>query len=801
MTFRNMIEVSGKKRSIFRRKIQKIFVVLGVFMGIVGTVQSVSAAELVKISATPMTVIKGQATKISWNIRNADSCEFSKSGGTWMNIPEVSASLVESPQSDTTYLVRCKISGNNGTQSDSVLVRVQESAQAPCIPDNSCSATTCTGSTCQNNCNAPVGGLKICAATVKITDFQASPSSTIYQGDGTRLYWTSTGADACTLSGSSVVYGPSDSGTVSPSVDTVYQLTCYANGPKGKISATKSITVKVLPLPPISQPNSKPLEIITVNGVVGDAFHPFTTVSSGGEVTVAWHHDLIGACILYGSANVTALGYSGSAPNTGSKEYTLTAPGTYDFRMSCAKGSWSGVGVRVFVPIPGISITRTSSTIGPTSILAGSPPPPVTDPLLISSFTVNTNFLPNPGPVTLSWQASLNATKCVASGGWDNNALPLPGGSLVIQNVNTDSTFYLECFNTTGVSSGERALMVSVAPTTADPTLITSFTVDKNFLPGPGPVTLSWKASASATKCVASGGWDNNALALPSGSFVVPSVNSTTAFYLECFNTNGISSSKYPLSVSVGTVCVDDNLCTAATTCSGQTCMTNCGVSIVGTKACQPFVSGTCIDPLATCEASCTSGQIPMEYCGAPNRCCKTPPVVIDNQTASVANPLGFNNVQGVLDKVLSSLQAIIVVLAMIAIVIGGILYITASGDEGRLKTAKGAITAALVGLALGIAAPSFLKQIGDILGWGAIVPPVAKTLSAIAMDTVNFLLSLVGVIGIIMLVVGGLMYLTSAGDEKRIETAKAIVKYALIGIAIALASLVLATQVAGFFN
>jgi hypothetical protein len=51
------------------------------------------------------------------------------------------------------------------------------------------------------------------------------------------------------------------------------------------------------------------------------------------------------------------------------------------------------------------------------------------------------------------------------------------------------------------------------------------------------------------------------------------------------------------------------------------------------------------------------------------------------------------------------------------------------------------------------------------------------------------------------MLVVGGLMYLTGGGDEKKIETAKAIVKYALIGIAIALASLLLTTQVAGFFS
>jgi hypothetical protein len=575
-----MIEVSGKKRFMFRKRIQRILFLSSVFIGIAGTVQSVSAdSDPVYIFANPMTVIKGKSTVISWTISSVDyePCAFSINNGTEMTVPPVNASIVESPVVNSTYTIKC---GNKGKGLvKSVLVQVQESAQAPCIPDNSCGTTTCTGSTCQNNCNAPVSGSKVCAAAVKITDFQASPSSTIYQGDGTRLYWTSTGADACTLSGSSVIYGPSDFGTISPSVDTVYQLTCYASGPKGKISDTKSITVKVKPLPPINQPYGKPLEIITVNGVVGDAFRPFTTVGLGGEVTIAWHHDLIGVCTLYGSANVTNLGYSGNALNTGSKVYTLTTPGTYDFRMSCSKGSWSGVGVRVFVPIPGVSVTRTSSTIGPTSILAGSPPPPKTDPFLITSFTINTNFLPAPGPITLSWQASASATKCVASGGWDNNALALPGGSLVIPNIFTDSTFYLECFNAAGVSSGERALTVTIAPVNADPSLIDSFTANTDFLPASGPITLSWKASANATKCVASGGWTNNALALPGSSLVIPSVNSLTAFSLECFNALGASSGKRTLSVSVGTPCVDDNLCTAGTTCSGQTCMTNCGVS------------------------------------------------------------------------------------------------------------------------------------------------------------------------------------------------------------------------------
>jgi hypothetical protein len=47
------------------------------------------------------------------------------------------------------------------------------------------------------------------------------------------------------------------------------------------------------------------------------------------------------------------------------------------------------------------------------------------------------------------------------------------------------------------------------------------------------------------------------------------------------------------------------------------------------------------------------------------------------------------------------------------------------------------------------------------------------------------------------MLVVGGLMYITAAGDEGRVETGKKIVTYAVIGIAVALSALVIVTQVA----
>lgn len=176
----------------------------------------------------------------------------------------------------------------------------------------------------------------------------------------------------------------------------------------------------------------------------------------------------------------------------------------------------------------------------------------------------------------------------------------------------------------------------------------------------------------------------------------------------------------------------------------------------------------------------------------------------VQAQTAYV-NPLQFGDTGDlgqVLGSVLSAMQGIIVVLGIIFIIIGALIYITSGGNESRMTLGKTAITAALIGLALGIAAPSFLKEIAGVLGWGAIDAAIvaAPTLSSLALKVLNFLLSIIGVLAIIMLVIGGLIYLTAAGDENKAETGKKIVTYAVVGVGVALAALVIVTQVASLF-
>lgn len=213
--------------------------------------------------------------------------------------------------------------------------------------------------------------------------------------------------------------------------------------------------------------------------------------------------------------------------------------------------------------------------------------------------------------------------------------------------------------------------------------------------------------------------------------------------------------------------------------------------------AATPACAGTCRTP------SCNAGEATGAACATGGVCCTSAAAGVVTPV-TFSNPLRFSTVEEVLTALLGSLQAIIVILSIIFIIIGAIMYITSAGDEGRMKTAKGAITAAMIGLALGLAAPSFLKEIGTILGWNGVdAGPVgsALTLTAIATNVLNFLLSVLGILGIIMLVVGGMAYLTAAGDENRMETGKKIVTYSIIGIIVALASLVLVTQIANFFS
>lgn len=74
-------------------------------------------------------------------------------------------------------------------------------------------------------------------------------------------------------------------------------------------------------------------------------------------------------------------------------------------------------------------------------------------------------------------------------------------------------------------------------------------------------------------------------------------------------------------------------------------------------------------------------------------------------------------------------------------------------------------------------------------------------SVSDILLNLMNWLLAILGFIGIIAFVISGLQYLTAAGDEHTIETAKTNMKYSVIGIVVALSGYIVIQAVEGVLS
>ena len=129
--------------------------------------------------------------------------------------------------------------------------------------------------------------------------------------------------------------------------------------------------------------------------------------------------------------------------------------------------------------------------------------------------------------------------------------------------------------------------------------------------------------------------------------------------------------------------------------------------------------------------------------------------------------------------------------LAIGYIIYGGYLYIFANGDTGKVATGKKALNQAFVGLAITMSAKIIIETIRVIMlhadGQFADVEYLKNGLSAGEMvsSIIQWVIGIAGVVSLVFVVGGGIMYMTSAGEPSKLQTAKNTIKYALIGLVI----------------
>jgi hypothetical protein len=171
-------------------------------------------------------------------------------------------------------------------------------------------------------------------------------------------------------------------------------------------------------------------------------------------------------------------------------------------------------------------------------------------------------------------------------------------------------------------------------------------------------------------------------------------------------------------------------------------------------------------------------------------------------------NPVGVSSLTDFFENVMVKLGSIVAYLAVLAIVIGGIMYIISGmggGNENMKSMAQTTIVFAIIGLALTAIAPAFLKQIkiivlGDVNANMPVSIGSAPSIADIVGRTLTFLLSITGILAIISLVMGGIMYVM-AGTIDVAERAGKTIMYSIIGIVTISAAVMIVKQVVEFIE
>lgn len=71
-----------------------------------------------------------------------------------------------------------------------------------------------------------------------------------------------------------------------------------------------------------------------------------------------------------------------------------------------------------------------------------------------------------------------------------------------------------------------------------------------------------------------------------------------------------------------------------------------------------------------------------------------------------------------------------------------------------------------------------------------------ATDINSVVQNVINILLFIVGAGAVIMLIVGGIQYITSTGDQQRVSNAKNTIIYAIVGVVVALLAYALVNYV-----
>jgi|GEM_PF-1781939 len=164
---------------------------------------------------------------------------------------------------------------------------------------------------------------------------------------------------------------------------------------------------------------------------------------------------------------------------------------------------------------------------------------------------------------------------------------------------------------------------------------------------------------------------------------------------------------------------------------------------------------------------------------------------------AAIENKLGCGDtIRACILYAIDQLQLVVVGVTVVVIIVAGIIYLFAGGNEQTATWAKMTLYGAVLGFAIVIGASILINEVGRALGWQGVQDQEGEGAHGIITRAITFLFSILGAISIGGILVGAGMFIAAAGDEDRVTRGKKIIVYSVIGTVIALSATLIVRQV-----
>lgn len=139
--------------------------------------------------------------------------------------------------------------------------------------------------------------------------------------------------------------------------------------------------------------------------------------------------------------------------------------------------------------------------------------------------------------------------------------------------------------------------------------------------------------------------------------------------------------------------------------------------------------------------------------------------------------------------NIFADITAIATYLVLGYVIYGGYQYIFSGGEVGKVATGKKTLNQAFIGLAIVMLANAIVNAIRiALIGSDPLIANTSQQpymVSEMVMNAIGWIIGISGLVSTVFVVGGGIFYMTSSGDPTKLQKAKNMIKYALIGLAI----------------